>query len=107
MTHELHLGTTDSSRNKGLALAVNDQEESEYDEKEVAMLVRRFKKFFRNNRYVNQRNNKDKRSANSKSDYECHKCGVLITSSKIAQHGKRKRARENRKTTDKRKSQRN
>ena len=39
MTHELHLGTADISRNKGLALAVKDQEESEYDEEEAAMLV--------------------------------------------------------------------
>ena len=66
----LHLGTTDSSRNKGLALAVNEQEESKCDEEQAAMLVRRFKKFFRNNRYANQRNNKDKRYVKSKSDYE-------------------------------------
>ena len=39
MAHKLHLGTTDSSRNKILALTVNDQEESECDEEEVAMLV--------------------------------------------------------------------
>ncbi|CAO2837831.1 unnamed protein product, partial [Amaranthus hypochondriacus] len=53
MTHELHLGTADSSRNKGLALAAKEQEESETDEEEAAMLVRKFKKFFRNNRYNN------------------------------------------------------
>ena len=35
MTHELHLGTADNSRNKGLALAANDQEESECDEEEL------------------------------------------------------------------------
>ena len=52
-THELHLGTTDSSRNKELALTAADQEESECDEDEAAMLVRRFKKFFRNNIYTN------------------------------------------------------
>ena len=75
MTHKLHLGTTVSSGNKGLALAVNDQEESECDEQEAAMLVRKVKKFFKNNRYANQRNNKDERSANSMSDYKCHKCG--------------------------------
>ena len=50
MTHELHLGTADSSRNKGLALTVADQEELECDEEEGAMLVRRFKKFFKNSR---------------------------------------------------------
>ncbi len=47
MTHELHLGTADNSRNKGLALTANEQEESECDEEETAMLVRKFKKFFR------------------------------------------------------------
>ena len=72
MTHELHLGTTDNSRNKGLALRAADQEESECDEEEAAMLVRRFKKFFRNNRYTNERNNKERRSANSKSNLKCH-----------------------------------
>ena len=39
------------------------------------MWVRKFKKFFRNNRYANQRNNKERRSANSKFDHECYKCG--------------------------------
>ena len=51
-------GTSDSFRNKGLALAVKDHKELECDEKEAAMLVRKFKKFFKNNRYANQRNNK-------------------------------------------------
>ena len=75
MTHELHLGTADSSKNKGLTLTVIDQEESECDKEKATMLVRKFKKFCRNSRYANQRNNKERRSANSKSDYECHKCG--------------------------------
>ena len=71
MTHELHLGTADSSRNKGLALAAGEQDESECDEEEAALLVRKFKKFFRNSRYANQRNNKERRTKN----LECHKCG--------------------------------
>ena len=75
MTHEFHLGTTDSSPNKGFALIAADQEESECDEEEAAMLVRKFKKFFRNSRYANQRNNKERRFANSKPEYECYKCG--------------------------------
>ena len=58
-----------------MALAVNEEEESEYDEEEDAMLMRRFNKSFSNNRYTNQRNNKDKKPSNTKSDYECHKCG--------------------------------
>ena len=72
MTHELHLGTTDSSRNKGLALAAAEQEKSECDEEEAAMLVRKFKQFFRNSRYANQRNNKERRT---KSNLERQKCG--------------------------------
>ena len=39
MTHELHLRKTENSINKGLALAVNEQEESKYEEEEAAMLV--------------------------------------------------------------------
>ena len=75
MTQELYLGTADSSRNNGSALVVNDQEESECDEEEAAIFVRKFKKFFRNSRYANQRNNKERRFANSKSDYERHNFG--------------------------------
>ena len=75
MTHKLHLGTADSSRNKGLALAANDHEESETDEEETTMLARKFKKFFRNNRYGNQRHNKERGTANMKTNFECHKCG--------------------------------
>ena len=75
MTHELHLGTADNSQKKGLGLTAADQEESECDEEEASMLVRRFKKFFRNSRYTNQRNNKERRSTNTKSNLECHKCG--------------------------------
>ena len=43
MTHELHLGTSNSegNRGKGLALKAGDQEDSEVDEEEAAMLVRR------------------------------------------------------------------
>ena len=77
MTQELHLGTADSSRNKGLALTTAKQEESECDEEEAAMLVRKFKKFFRNSRYTNQRNKKERRIANTKSNLECHKCGSI------------------------------
>ena len=39
------------------------------------MLVRKFKKFFRNNRYSNQINYKERRTTNTKSNLECHKCG--------------------------------
>ena len=72
ITHELHLGTVDSSRNKGLALTAAEHEELECKEEEAAMLVRKLKKFFINSRYSNQRNNKERRT---KSNLECHKCG--------------------------------
>ncbi|XP_057526353.1 uncharacterized protein LOC130805588 [Amaranthus tricolor] len=62
------------SRNKGLALAENDHEESETHEEEAALLVRKFKKLFRNSRFANQKNNKERGSANSMTNYECHKC---------------------------------
>ena len=75
MTHELHLGTADSTRNKGLVLAANDNEESETDEEDTAMLARKFKKYFRNSRYGNQRHNKERGTANTKTNFECHKCG--------------------------------
>lgn len=39
MTHEIHLGTTNSSRNNGLSLVVNDQEVSKCDKEETAMFV--------------------------------------------------------------------
>ena len=107
MTHKLHLETTDSSRNKGLALAVNEQEELEYDEEEAAMLVQRLKIFFRNSRYANQRNNKDKRSANSKSDYECHNRRSTDHFIKDCPTWKNDKGKGNWKTTDERKSQQN
>ena len=75
MTYKLHLGTTDSSRNKRLALAAANQNESECDEEEAAMLVRKFKKFLRNNRYSNPRNNKERITTNTKINLECHKRG--------------------------------
>ena len=60
--------------NKGLALAADDSEESEAGEEEAAMLARKFKKFFRNSRYGNQRNYKERGTANMKTNFECHKC---------------------------------
>ena len=75
MTDELHLKIADSSRNKGLALATNEHEDSECDEEKATMLVRRFKKFFGNIRYANQRYSKQKKPSNTMSDYGCHWCG--------------------------------
>ena len=36
MSHELHLGTTDSSKSKRLALKVNEQEDTDCDEEKAA-----------------------------------------------------------------------
>ena len=35
----------------------------------------KIQEIFRNNKYSNQRNNKERKTANSKSNLECHKCG--------------------------------
>ena len=58
-----------------MALAANDHEELETAEEETAMLARKFKKLFRNSRYENQRHNKERGTANMKTNFECHKCG--------------------------------
>ncbi|XP_021747709.1 uncharacterized protein LOC110713568 [Chenopodium quinoa] len=62
------------TKEKGLALKAGDQEESEVDEEEVAMLVRWFKRMFNRN---NRTRNFTKKSSNSKDDSGCHKCGSL------------------------------
>ncbi|XP_021743854.1 uncharacterized protein LOC110709902 [Chenopodium quinoa] len=76
ITHELHLGTSNSegNRGKGLAFKDGDQEDSEVDEEEVAMLVRRFKRMFNRN---NKSRNFTKKPSTSKTDSGCHKCGSL------------------------------
>ncbi|XP_021713456.1 uncharacterized protein LOC110681610 [Chenopodium quinoa] len=76
ITHELHLGTSNSEGNqgKGLALKAGDQEDSEVDEEEAAMLVRRFKRMFNRN---NKSRNFTKKPSTSKIDSGCHKCGSL------------------------------
>lgn len=49
MTHEMHLGATvrKISRNRGLTLKDEEQDESKPDKEEVAMLVRRMKRFYK------------------------------------------------------------
>ncbi|XP_021754301.1 uncharacterized protein LOC110719605 [Chenopodium quinoa] len=76
ITHELHLGTSNSegNRGKGLALKAGDQEDSEVDEEEAAMLVRRFKRMFNRN---NKSRNFTKKPSTSKTDSGCHKYGSL------------------------------
>ncbi|XP_021716597.1 uncharacterized protein LOC110684447 [Chenopodium quinoa] len=71
MTHELHLGTNaESSKNKSLALKAQDTNESEVDEDEMAMLVRRFKKMLGNRKY-----DRNKKFSSSK-ETTCFKCGL-------------------------------
>ncbi|XP_021717826.1 uncharacterized protein LOC110685579 [Chenopodium quinoa] len=70
MTHELHLSSnTESFRSKSLALKAQNSEESEVDEEEMAMLVRRFKKMMNNRKF--DRNKKYTSSRNT----TCFKCG--------------------------------
>ncbi|XP_021747543.1 uncharacterized protein LOC110713397 [Chenopodium quinoa] len=73
MTHELHLGVNNEPmRNKGLALKADVEEDSEVDEDEAALIVRRFKKMFKKGRTSR---NFGKKTSNTKPDYSCHKCG--------------------------------
>ncbi|XP_021719011.1 uncharacterized protein LOC110686710 [Chenopodium quinoa] len=73
MTHELHLGVNNEPmRNKGLALKADEEEDSEVDEDEAALIVRRFKKIFKKGRTSR---NFGKNTSNTKPDYSCHKCG--------------------------------
>ncbi|XP_021747445.1 uncharacterized protein LOC110713294 [Chenopodium quinoa] len=76
ITHELHLGLSNSegNRGKGLALKAGDREDSKVDEEEAAMLVRRFKRMFNRN---NKSRNFTKKPSTSKTDSGCHKCGSL------------------------------
>ncbi|XP_021732310.1 uncharacterized protein LOC110699127 [Chenopodium quinoa] len=70
MTHELHLSSnTESSRSKSVALKAQDSEESEVDEEEMAMLVRKFKKMMNNKKF--ERNKKFTSSRNT----TCFRCG--------------------------------
>ena len=98
MTHKLYLGTTDSFRNKELALAANEDKDSGCDEEEAAMLVRRER----------QRNSREKKPSNTICPtMDAIGLEVLTTSSKIVQHEKLKRQgtdKGNRKTTYKRNS---
>ena len=75
MTHELHLGAT-VPENRGLALKAEEQEDSEPDEDEVATLVRRMKRFYRNSKPGNLRGrNSMRKPSGSKPDQGCFKCG--------------------------------
>ncbi|XP_021749508.1 uncharacterized protein LOC110715248 [Chenopodium quinoa] len=75
MTHELHLGVnTEPMRNKGLARKADEEEDSEVDEDEASLIVRRFKKMFKKGRTL--RNFAiGRKTSNTKPDYSCHKCG--------------------------------
>ncbi|XP_021721230.1 uncharacterized protein LOC110688773 [Chenopodium quinoa] len=72
MTHELHLGVNNEPmRNKGLSLKADEEEDSEVDEDEASLIVRRFKKMFKKGRTSR---NFGKKTSNTKPDYSCHKC---------------------------------
>ncbi|XP_056688555.1 cytochrome P450 87A3-like [Spinacia oleracea] len=78
MTHELHLDDVvpESSRNRGLALKAEELEESEPDEEEAAMLVRRMKILYRNFKPGNQKGrNFARKIDSSKTEQGCFKCG--------------------------------
>ncbi|XP_021752647.1 uncharacterized protein LOC110715354 [Chenopodium quinoa] len=73
ITHELHLGVNNEPmRNKGLTLKADEEEDTEVDEDEASLIVRRFKKMFKKGRTSR---NFGKKTSNPKPDYSCHKCG--------------------------------
>ncbi|XP_021766287.1 uncharacterized protein LOC110730772 [Chenopodium quinoa] len=73
MTHELHLEVNNEPmRNKGLSLKADEEEDSEVDEDEAALIVRRFKKMFKKSQTSR---NFEKKTSNPKPDYSFHKCG--------------------------------
>ncbi|XP_056691797.1 uncharacterized protein [Spinacia oleracea] len=79
MTHALHLGVAvpENPKNRGLALKAEDQEDSEPDEEEAAMLARRMKRFHRSFKPGNHKGRNSGRKMNgSKSDQGCLKCGT-------------------------------
>ena len=70
LTHELHLGAnTESSKNKSLALKAYESSESENDDIETAMLVRRFR------RMLGKRGEKNRRGQPSSREIKCFGCG--------------------------------
>ena len=75
MTHELHLGTSNSEglKARNLALKAEEPDESEVDEDEAALMVRRFRKMFNRNKKFTKGN--FKKGSSSKTDSGCHKCG--------------------------------
>ncbi|XP_021734165.1 uncharacterized protein LOC110700891 [Chenopodium quinoa] len=70
LTHELHLGAnSESSKNKSLALKAYESSDSENDDVETAMLVRRFR------RMLGKRGEKNRRGQPSSKDFKCYRCG--------------------------------
>ncbi|XP_021727221.1 uncharacterized protein LOC110694357 [Chenopodium quinoa] len=79
ITHEIQLNnrTQETVKSQGLALNANEESKakSDIDEEEAAMLVRRLKKFYRNNKFSDKKKGYSKRNQDSKVKSSCHKCG--------------------------------
>ena len=73
MTHELHLDTEygESSKSKSIALKADDEDDSDSEEEEAALMVRKFRKMYRNMKNGNFKG-KTKKFSNKAA---CHKCG--------------------------------
>ncbi|XP_021721340.1 uncharacterized protein LOC110688888 [Chenopodium quinoa] len=81
ITHEIQSNnrTQETVKSQGLALRANEEseEKSDIDEEEAAMLVRRLKKFYRNNKFLDKKKGYSKRNQESKAKSSCHKCGSI------------------------------
>lgn len=79
ITHEIQSNnrTQETVKSQGLALRANEEseEKSDIDEEEAAMLVRRLKKFYRNNKFLDKKKGYSKRNQEPKAKSSCHKCG--------------------------------
>ena len=94
MTHKLHLGTANSSRNNGLALTAADQEESECDEEKLLSWFEDSTSFLGTADTPIKETIKKEDLPILNPTLNATNVEVLITSSEIALCGKTKRARK-------------
>jgi len=66
----------ENNRDRGLALKVLEDDDSDFDEEEMAMITQRFKKFFKKTKEnTNQKNISEPKSNDREQFIGCFKCG--------------------------------
>ena len=80
-TYELRWNSTqqeDTKKDRGLALKIKEEDSSELDEEDMAMLARKFKKFFKKTK-AGARQKQPSKSKNTDRDQftGCFKCGKM------------------------------